>query len=153
MGYLKKDAPPGLRENLRQVEARADECWRPLELLERPSNVSVWALLTGGVAMVEQEQERRGTNTPHFNPMVLNLGRALATALKWAVTHAPADLRDWERRWTAEFGTEVRHALSVALAYSHFEVCFQGFHKDVLTAEAVGPELVRFTMPGAERDR
>ena len=153
MPYLKKDAPPGLVEMLQQVEARADECWRPLRILERPSNVVVWALLAGGIDMVERETSRRGANTPHLVAMVSNLGRVLATALKWAMGHAPAVSRPLDGRWTAELGAEVDQALSVAFAYNHFEVCFQAFHKDLVVAEAVGPELVRFTTPGAERDR
>ena len=153
MAYLKKDAPPGLVEILHQVEARADECWRPLQILEKPSNVVVWALLAGGIERVERERARRGTHTPHFEAILGNLGRLIATALKWAMRHAPAVSRPLDRRWTAELGAEVEQALSVALAYNHFEVCFQAFHKDLVVAEAVGPELVRFTTPGAERDR
>ena len=153
MAYLKKDAPPGLVESLQQVEARADECWRLLRIMERPSNVVVWALLAGGIDMVERETAKRGTNTPHFEAMLSNLGRLLATALKWARRHAPAVSRPLDRRWTAELEAEVDQALSVALAYNHFEVCFQAFHKDLVVAEAAGPELVRFRTPGAERDR
>ena len=153
MAYLKKDAPPGLVEILQQVEAQADECWRPLQILKRPSNVALWALLGGCIDMVERETAKRGTSTPHFDALVSNLGRLLATALKWAMRHAPAALQPLDRSWTAELGAEVDHALSVALAYNHFEVCFQAFHKNLVVAEVVGPELVRFTTAGAEWDR
>ena len=153
MAYLKKDAPPEFLENLQRVEAQADRCWRALRILERPSNVAAWALLGGGVNMVERETAKRGTNTPHFDAIVSNLGRLLATALKLALAHAPAPSRPLNGRWTAELAAEVDHALSVALAYNHFEVCFQAFHKDLVTAELMAPALVRFTTPGAERHR
>lgn len=153
MAYLKKDAPPELVEILQHVEARADECWRSLQLLKRPSNVAAWALLGGGIDMVERETAARGTNAPHFDAIVSNLGRLLATALKWAIRHAPAALQPMDRRWTAQLGAEVDHALSVALAYNHFEVCFQAFHKNLVVAEVEGPALVRFKIPGAEPDR
>ena len=138
MPYLKKDAPPGLVESLQRVEARADECWRLLRIIERPSNVVVWALLAGGIAMVERETAKRGTNTPHFEALLSNLGRLVATALKWAMRHAPAVSRPLDRRWTAELGAEVDQALSVALAYNHFEICFQAFHKDLLSLKQWG---------------
>ena len=153
MAYLKKDAPPGLVEILQDVETRADECWRPLEIFQKPSNVAAWALLTGGIDMVERELAARGTKTPHFEAMMANLGRILATALKWAIRHAPEEAQRLDRCWTAEIGAQVDRALSVALAYNHFEVCFQGYHKSLLLAETVGRGQIRFTAPGAERDR
>src|SRR5205814_5961828 len=55
------------------VEDHADECWRALEIVRNPSNVAVWAFLTGGIASVEREQGARGSNTPHFDAMLGNL--------------------------------------------------------------------------------
>lgn len=66
MATLKKDAPPHVVEALRQIEAQADECWRPLQILECASNIATWALLTGGIRIVENEQTIRGSNTTHF---------------------------------------------------------------------------------------
>lgn len=37
--------------------------------------------------------------------------------------------------------------------YSHFEVCFQGFHKGRYAAAVLSPSLIRFSVPGHERDR
>jgi hypothetical protein len=50
-------------------------------------------------------------------------------------------------------GERVDQAISVATQYAHFEVCFQGYHKGRYAAEVMAPTLVRFTVPGAERDR
>lgn len=47
----------------------------------------------------------------------------------------------------------VDQAISLATHYSPFEVCFQAFHKDRYAAEVMTQALVRFTAPGAERDR
>lgn len=80
---LKKDAPPEVVETLRQAEARADECWRGLQIRYYPSNVARWALLAGGIRAVEHEQAARGSNTPHFGPMMIHVSRALAVAVKW----------------------------------------------------------------------
>jgi hypothetical protein len=82
MPYLKKDAPPDVLEILRQAEAQADECWQALEIVGSPSNVAVWALLTGGIGVVEREQAARGSNTPHFDAMLGNLSRLLAVAIR-----------------------------------------------------------------------
>ena len=38
-------------------------------------------------------------------------------------------------------------------AYSHFEVCFQSFHKNRNAADLLAPDLVRFAVPGDTRDR
>lgn len=87
MAYLKREAPSEVLETVRQVEGQADECWRTLQILQNPSNVAVWALLTGGIAAVEREQVARGSNTPHFDAMLANLSRLLAIGVKWALRH------------------------------------------------------------------
>jgi hypothetical protein len=152
MAYLKSDAPPEVIEALRQAEAQADECWRGLQIRHYPSNFAVWAVLTGGIRVVEREQAARGSNTAHFDAMLANLSRLLAVAVKWAMGHGqpPADLK---RRWTGELSTSIDQVLSLAKDYSHFEVCFQGFHKDRYAAEVLSPHLIRFSVPGTVRDR
>lgn len=87
MAYLKSDAPPEVIEALRQAEAQADECWRGLQIRHYPSNLAVWAVLTGGIRVVEREQAARGSNTAHFDAMLANLSRLLAVAVKWAMGH------------------------------------------------------------------
>ena len=37
MRYLKKDAPKEVVEAIQRIEDRADECFRPLELLTYPA--------------------------------------------------------------------------------------------------------------------
>lgn len=93
MAYLKDEIPADIAEILRQAEARADECWRALHLRHYPADLAIWAVLTGGIRMVEGEQATRGSNTPHFDAMLANLSRLLAIAVKWAIGHGqpPAD--------------------------------------------------------------
>ena len=88
MAFLKSDAPPDVLETLRHLEARADECWRGLPIHYYPTNVAIWALLTGGIRAVEREQIARGSNTPHLGPLLKNLGLLLAIGVKWATNHA-----------------------------------------------------------------
>lgn len=154
MAYLKTDAPADVVETLRQLEAQADECWRALQIRYYPSNIAIWALLTGGIRAVEREQAApRGSNTPHFDAMLANLSRLLATAVKFAIGHSQPASRDLSRRWMGELSAAVEEAIAIAKDYSHFEVCFQGFHKDHYAAEILAPALIRFTVPGDERDR
>ena len=153
MAYLKKEAPADVLEILHQAEAQADECWRVLQIMQKPSNLAIWALLTGAVGMVEREQAKRDSNTPHFDAMLLNVGRLLAIGVKWAIRHGQPAALPLDRSWTHELAAAVDQAISLAKPYSHFEVCFQGFHKDRSAVEVVSPTDLRFTTPGGERDR
>jgi hypothetical protein len=153
MAFLKSDAPPDVLETLRQLEAQANACWRGLRIRYYPNNVAIWALLTGGIRAVEREQAARTSNTPHFGPMMINISRALPIAVKWAMRYGQPAETPLNRRWSGELSAAVDEALPVAREYSHFEVCFQAFHKDVHTADVLEPALIRFTTPGAERDR
>jgi hypothetical protein len=70
------------------IESRADECWRTLELFRHPSNVAVWALLTGGIARAERAHAAPGgSNTPHVDAMLANLSRLLAIGMKSALRY------------------------------------------------------------------
>jgi hypothetical protein len=149
---LKKDLPRDVLDAVQAVEDRADECWQDLRILRNPSEVAVWAFLTGGIAVVEREQAARGSNTPHFDAMLANLSRNLAIGVKWALRHSqPAGRLD--RSWTHGLSAAVDQAMPVAAGYSHFEVCFQAFHKDRIAVDVLTPTSLRFTTPGGVRDR
>lgn len=152
MAYLKNDAPADIAEILRQAEAQADECWRALHIRHFPANVAVWAVLTGGIRVVEREQAASGSNTPHFDATLVNLSRLLATAVKWALVHGQS-VADLNGHWTGELSAAVDQALALAKDYSHFEVCFQGYHKGRYAADVLSPSLIRFSVPGTQRDR
>src|SRR5436190_15372211 len=72
MPYLKAEAPSDVAKVLREAEAQADDCWRALQIRYYPTNVAIWAQLTGGIRAVEREQAARGSNTPHFDMMLSN---------------------------------------------------------------------------------
>ena len=152
MPTLKKDLTREQLDPVQALEARADECWGALDLLRYPSNVAVWALLTGGVARVERAHAAPGgSNTSHFDAMLGNLSRLLAIGVKWVLRHGQPGRLD--RSWTRELSAAVDQAMPVATAYSHFEVCFQAFHKDRIAVDILSPASLRFTTPGGARNR
>lgn len=153
MADLKKAATPEVIEAALTVEAQADDCWRALQLVTHPSNVAVWAVLTGGIEVVEREHAAGRPNTQHFDAMLGNLSRLLAVAVKWAIRHGQAAVPPLDTRWTHELASAVDQAITLAKAYSHFEVCFQAFHKDRYAIDVITPTLLRFTTPGGDRDR
>jgi hypothetical protein len=102
MPFLKNGLSQALLDTVQTVEARADDCWRELQILGNPSDVAVWALLTGGIAVVEREQNGRGSNTPHFDAMLANLSRLLAIGVKWALRHGQPVVQSLDRHWTHE---------------------------------------------------
>ena len=67
MAYLKNEIPADIAEVLCQAEAQADECWRALHLRHYPADLAIWAVLTGGIRMVEGEQRRRAAATPRIS--------------------------------------------------------------------------------------
>lgn len=153
MPHLKTEAPADVVEIVGKAEAQADECWRQLQILASPSNVAIWALLTGGIEKVEHEQAARGSNTPHFDAMLSNLSRLLAIAVKWAIRHGRPEISPLTRSWTHALSAAVNETLSVAAQYSHFEVCFQGFHKDRYAVDVITLTTLWFSVSGSQRDR
>jgi len=152
MPYVKSEAPPDVLDVVRKAEAQADDCWRALQIRYFTTNLATWAVLTGGIKVVEGEQTARGSNTPHFDAMLANLSRLLAVAVKWTMQYGqPA--ADLNRRWTGELSAAVDQTVALAKQFSHFEVCFQGFHKGRYAAEVLSPGMIRFSVPGTERDR
>ena len=151
MAYRKSEAPPELLDTVARVEAKADECWRGLELRHLASDVARWGLLVRCVREVERQQAVHGVNTPHFDAALISLGRLGASALKWAILHTqPFSM---PLRWTGELSRASDEAIAAAKEYSTFEVCFQGFHKEHYSAELIGADRIRFSVPGTERDR
>jgi hypothetical protein len=151
VAYRKSEAPPELLDTIARVEAKADECWRGLELRHLASDVARWSLLVRCVREVERQQAVHGVNTSHFDAALISLGRLGATALKWAILHAqPFSM---PLRWTGELSRASDEAIAAAKEYSTFEVCFQGFHKEHYSAELIEADGIRFSVPGTERDR
>lgn len=153
MRYLKSEAPAEFVDAVQQIEDRADACFRTLALLAYPTEIATWALLVGGIRMIEREILERGDNTPSHAATLQNVGRFVPIALKWVAKRGTSMSTPAERRWTPELATLAEEALYLAHDYSHFETCFPMWHRDRNLAELVSPTLVRFSAPGAARDR
>jgi len=153
MGWIKKDAPPEVVEAIRRIEERADECFGSLGLLKLHSNVAVWALLVGGIRMVEQEIADRGDNTADLTATLQNVSLFVPVAMKWAIKHGKPASTLATRRWTSGVAALVEEALNVAHHYNGFESCLPMWHKNRYLAELPSPALVRFTALGTTRNR
>jgi hypothetical protein len=154
MSPLKKDLPQYERDALDRIEAQADAGWQRLSLLrDYPVHVATWAMLVGAINTVKDEQKARGSNTPHFAPMLMNVGRLVPVAIRWAAQHARPAEAPLERRWTGTLAAAVEEASMVARSYHHLELAFQAYHKDRYAAELRAPDLVRFSAAVGTRAR
>jgi hypothetical protein len=153
MAALKRDTDPQVLDALGRIELRADECWRPLRILDYPVNTGLWALLVGGVAQAERAHAGAGSNTPPFDAVILNASRSLPIAMKWVAAHGRPSTTPVATAWTPDLGSAVVEALGTARQYFQFETCFPSFHKNVLAAELIEPALVRFVTGERGRER
>ena len=71
-----------------QLEQRADECFVSLELLKLHANIVLWSTLVGGIKLVEEQIAIHGDNSAQFDAALINIGRFIPVALKWAAEHA-----------------------------------------------------------------
>jgi hypothetical protein len=153
MRCIKNGAPSGVVEAIRGIEERADACFSSLALLKLHSNVAVWALLVGGIRMVEQEIAHRGDNTADLSATLLNVSRFVPVAMKWTIEHGKTPSALATKRWTSGLAAKVEQALIVAHQYNGFETCLPMWHKNRYLAELISSSLVRFTAPGSARNR
>jgi hypothetical protein len=153
MGVLKKDAPASMVGAIDDIEARADECYKSLALLQLPSNLAVWALLLGAIQMVEQEIKEWSDDSPQLSATLINLSRLVPIAMKWAREHGQPDSSSADLSWTPQLDATVNEALNLASQYSHFVTCFPMWHRDRYSAQLLSPDVVRFTAPGTGRNR
>lgn len=152
-GLLKNDAPPKLVEAIRRIEERADGCFGTLAILKLHSNVALWALLVGGIRVVEREIAYRGDNTADLSATLQNVSRFVPIALKWANRNGKPHSSLATTRWTPGVAAKVEEALDVAYQYAGFETCLPMWHKNRYLAALRSPVLVRFTAPGTARNR
>ena len=149
---LKRDAPQELINVLGELEATADECSRSLRLLNYPSDRALWALLARTVDYVEHHRKRLPPSARPSEAMLANLSRATAIALRWTGQHAQTEYSGM-KVWDAQLAEAVDQAIGVGNNYSHFELCFQGFHKNLYAAQIVAPGRVRFRGDSTPRYR
>jgi hypothetical protein len=149
--FLKNEAPPETLDIVARVEAVADDCWRTLDIRYFASNVARWGVLVGGVRTVERQLIAAGRDTPDFAAALINLGRVVTVALKWAVLHGLP--HSTPLRWTGELSRAVEQCLDTARPYAVFELCFPAFHREQFAVDVIGPERLRFSNAGGERAR
>ena len=153
MPLFKNDASPEFIDSVQQIEERADQCFKTLLLLQRPSNIAIWSLLVGGIRRVEQQISEHGDNSQQLQSALINLSRSLPVAMKWSFDHGEKSSKLASRRWTSSLEATVEEAIPVAHRYTHFLNCFPLWHKNFYAAELVSPTVLRFTLPGSPRIR
>lgn len=153
MGVIKKRAAPEVIAAIDKIESCADECYEALQLLHLPSNLAMWALLTGTVGIIEDEIKRSSDDSPRLSATLRNLSLFVPIAITWTLKHGPPALQDADLRWTPHLGAITTPALQVASQYSHFVVAFPMWHRDRYSAQLLSNEVVRFTAPGSKRHR
>jgi hypothetical protein len=153
MPCLKKDASPALVDAIQHIESRADECSVRLALPKIHSNIALWALLVGGIKLVEQGIAAYGDNSQDFDAALINISRIIPIAMKWVASSGNPASSLAQRRWTSTLAARTDEAFSVAGHYSTFLACFPMWHGNRYLAELISPALVRFTAPGSFRER
>jgi hypothetical protein len=154
MQYLKKDAPQEVVDTLSRIEARADECFKNLELLKLPRNQAIWAVLTGAILRIEAEMAERGDNNPRFDTLLLNLSRLSTLLIGWTIEHgkAPSKLiTKW--RWNPRIQAAFDQAIEVMNNYDSFLTCLPMWHKNRYLVEVLASSYVRFVSPNGRRER
>jgi hypothetical protein len=153
MSCLKKDATPEMVAAVQSIENRADECYKPLTILQLPANDAIWALLAGGIQMIEQEVTDWSQDSPYLSAALQNVSRLVPIALKWAVRYGNPYSVKTAAFWSLELGAMVNQALAISSLYSHFETCFPMWHRSRYLGDLMSQSVVRFTALGGVRDR
>ncbi len=150
---LKKDASAEVIESIREIEARADQCFHSLKILGLPSNEALWSLLVGGILLVEREIYTRGENTPHLDATLINTSSLVSTAMKWVVKSGRHSLLIGRLDWTSDLAAMVNEAVEVAHNYGRFLNALPMWHKNRYGVELLSATHARFTVVGSEMDR
>jgi hypothetical protein len=153
MPFFKNNASSELVEAVRQIEERADECFKTLALLRYSSNIAIWSLLVGGVRRVEQQIKQHGDNSQQLDNALINLSRSLPIAMKWAFEYGTKASTLASRRWTPRLEAAAAESIFTAHQYSHFLSCLPLWHRDFYAVDLLSQDTVRFVLPGSVRTR
>lgn len=148
-----KDAPREVVEAIKAVERRADDCYKTLALLSLPANLAIWGLLTEGIRLIEGAMATHGDNCHDLDASLINVGRGVATAIKWVLAHGRPPSNLASLRWTPEFARKAEQAVQTALQYAAFETAFPMWHKSRYAAQLISPHIVRFSSLSSARER
>jgi hypothetical protein len=151
---LKRDAPPDVVEAVARLERASDDCYIPLGLLKTPTNLAILSLLTYVIAEhTEKELNQYGPGSHDFTGILINLSRALPTAIHWVSKHGLPASRLVPLRWVPKLQQDSRTAFSVAHNYNSFLYCLPMWHCDRYAVELLSPVHARFSVPGPARQR
>lgn len=150
---LKKNASRELIESIRQIEDQADQCFHALTILALPSNVALWALLVGGVHLIEREIDNRGDNTPQLDATLINASNVVSIAMKWVMRRENHSSVGGRRNWTLSLAAMVNQAIELAHNYGGFLNALPMWHKNRYGVELISPTRARFTVVSSEMDR
>lgn len=144
--YIKSAAPLSVVSAIQEIENQADECHKELAIYRLPQNLAVWTLLTRIAARIEQEIASSGYGSPAQIAVMLNLSRAASQVIDWARQFGNKSFVPRRAfKWGApSIASAVEEALVVGLSYSAFTSDFPLWHKNLLRAELISPETVRF---------
>ena len=127
---LKRNASAELIESIRQIEARADQCFHSLKILGLPANMALWSLLVGGIHLVERESDMRGDNTAHLDATLINTSSLVSTAMKWVTRYGNQSSMVERRSWTLDLAAKVNEAIELAHNYGGFLNALPMWHKN-----------------------
>src|SRR5580704_17766866 len=150
---LKRNASAELIESIRQIEARADQCFRSVKILGLPANMALWSLLVGGIHLVERECDMRGDNTAHLDATLINTSSLVSTAMKWVTRYGNQSSLVERRSWTLDLAAKVNEAIELAHNYGGFLNALPMWHKNRYGVELLSPIHARFTVIGSDTDR
>lgn len=154
MRYLKRDAPAEIRATVQAIEDRADECYQHLSIIRTFSRTAIWAILTGGIRLVEREIAARGDNSRRLDAALINLSRLLPTAIKWVSKHGltACSLVNL-RHWHSDLAGSVDQAIQAAHNYDSFLTCYPMWHKNCYAVEVLSENHIRFIGTASSRER
>lgn len=144
--YIKSAAPLSVVSAIQEIENQADECHKELAIYRLPQNLAVWILLARIAARIEEEIARSGYGSPAQIAVMLNLSRASSQVIDWIrqfgnKSVVPRKAFKWGSPPTV---APVEQALAVSLSYNAFTSSFPLWHKNLLPAELISPQVVRF---------
>jgi hypothetical protein len=143
---LKSETPSSVLGAIQAIENAADVGYRGLGLFTYPRDLAFWALLSRIILQVEQTILERGYRSQTQNAVMYNLARGGAQALTWVAdlgAASPASKSSF--LFDGALFASAERTLWTAVGYESFTTTFPLWHKGILGAEVVRPNVVRFS--------
>ena len=142
---LKSQAPEDLVRAVQTIEDTADVGHRNLGIFTYGRNLARWAVLARIILQIEQTILDKGYRSQTQNAVMLNVGRGGAQALSWINELSTSDpVSGREFVFDAPLFAAASQALWAAVSYESFTSTFPLWHKNVVAADLVSANVVRF---------